>query len=92
MMDRKLDKFVRKSLANKVPVFVNIGNGGVKSGYIRSEDPVKGFLIIGSGKNKTYTTFNDITQKASMDAGRVYIQPRTEWNATKIIEELTSEQ
>lgn len=86
----KLDRLVRDALAKKVPVFAHIG--GVRSGYVKSEDPVKGFLVIGSGRNKNYVTFDDQAQKATMDAGRVYIQPRSEWNASREIEEILPEE
>ena len=78
----KLDRLVRRSLANKIPVFVLFDNKTTKSGYVQFEHPVKGFLVIGSGR-KTYTTFNDETQKATKDGNRVYIQPRSMWNASR---------
>lgn len=79
----KIDRLVRRSLANKISVFVSFGDKSTKSGYVRSEHPVKGFLVIGSGRRKTYTTFNDETQKATKDADRVYIQSRSTWDASR---------
>jgi hypothetical protein len=90
----KIERLVRKALANNKPVFVRGGpgssymstNGDKNSGYVVSEHPVKGFLVRGSGRHKFYTTFDDQAQKVTGDAGRMYIQSRNSWNAAREID------
>ena len=90
----KIERLVRKALANNKSVFVRGGpgssymstNGDKNSGYVVSEHPVKGFLVRGSGRHKFYTTFDDQAQKVTGDADRMYIQSRSSWNPTREID------
>ncbi len=90
----KIERLVRKALANNGSVFVRGGpgstymstNGDKNSGYVVGEHPVKGFLVRGSGRHKFYTTFDDQAQKVTGDAGRMYIQSRNSWNASREID------
>lgn len=70
---------IQNALNKNYNVFVKTDKPG-KCGYVIGFDADKGYLI--RGTRKFYIVL-DSTYKATMDGGRLYIQPRNEWTSSR---------
>ena len=76
-----IDTIVKAALARNYDVFVKTDNPK-KCGYIIDVHQVNGYKIRGSGRDKDFYVILDSSYKVVQDAGRLYVMPRSEWDAS----------